>query len=120
MNEINNTDPGAEVIVEADVELALALAPRDVGVSVAVGAVLKITDIVSTLTRHPLAHLLLGGHDVDVLLLTVHVHGDPLRGEVLGVLAVVLLRPTLQPTPAVVAVNHVACNIVMTIMTSVT
>ena len=36
MNEINNTDPGAEVIVEADVELALALAPRDVGVRVAV------------------------------------------------------------------------------------
>ena len=118
MNEINNTDPGAEVIVEADVELALALAPRDVGVSVAVGAVLKIT--VTVLTRNPLAHLLLVGHDVDVLLLTVHVHGDPLRGEVLGVLAVVLLRPTLQPTPAVVAVNHVACNIVMTIMTSVT
>ena len=118
MNEINYTDPGAEVIVEADVELALALAPRDVGVSVAVGAVLKIT--VTALTRHPLAHLLLVGHDVDVLLLTVHVHGDPLRGEVLGVLAVVLLRPTLQPTPAIVAVNHVACNIVMTIMTSVT
>ena len=118
MNEINYTDPGAEVIVEADVELALALAPRDVGVSVAVGAVLEIT--VTVLTRNPLAHLLLVGHDVDVLLLTVHVHGDPLRGEVLGVLAVVLLRPTLQPTPAVVAVNHVACNIVMTIMTSVT
>ena len=55
MNEIDNTDPGAEVIVEADVELALALAPRDVGVSVAVGAVLEIT--VSALTRNPLAHL---------------------------------------------------------------
>ena len=118
MYEIDNPDPGAEVIVEADVELALALAPRDVGVSVAVGAVLEIT--VSALTRNPLAHLLLGGHDVDVLLLTVHVHGDPLRGEVLGVLAVVLLWPTLQPPPAVVAVNHVACNIVMTIIASVT
>ena len=43
MNEINNTDPGAEIIVEADVELSLALAPRDVGVSVAVGTVLEIT-----------------------------------------------------------------------------
>ena len=118
MNESCNPDPGAEVIVEADVELALALAPRDVGVSVAVGAVLEIT--VSALTRNPLAHLLLGGHNVDVLLQTVQVHGDPLRGEVLGVLAVVLLWPTLQPPPAVVAVNHVACNIVMTIIASVT
>ena len=50
MYEIDNTDPGAEVIVEANVELALALAPRDVGVSVAVGAVLEIT--VSALTRN--------------------------------------------------------------------